>query len=232
MHAHLLPGIDDGCATVAESIESVSTLIAHGYTGTVCTPHLWEIYPANTPAHIAAWVEALRQEIAAAGLDYTLWPGGELRISPNAIGWMERHGVPTLAGSRYVLCDFWTPKWPKFVDQTFDWLLDRGYTPILAHPERSATKDKYEKHLDRCQERGVLLQGNLHCFTGEAGYKADTLVRQYMEEGRYDLLALDMHRPDSLAGRLDGITQAGAEYGHDRVESLIDTRVREVIFGG
>lgn len=231
IHSHILPGIDDGCTTVAESLESIRALKDHGFVGTICTPHCWPTnYPHITPAHIQAWRDALAQEIDKAGLDYLLWTGGELRIYPNAIQWMKQHGVPTLADSRYVLCDFWEPRWHDWIDETLDWLLAEGYAPILAHPERSPTRDDYEAHLDRITANGVLLQGNLRCFTGEEGHYPDQTVRQYMTEGRYTLLALDMHRPAALPGRLDGIALASEEFGEDKINAMIDSEVRRLIF--
>ncbi|MFI4861657.1 MAG: tyrosine-protein phosphatase [Phycisphaerales bacterium JB063] len=231
IHSHVLPGIDDGCTTLTESIQAVRTLIAHGYSATFCTPHCWPtLYPANTPKHIGIWVQALRQALEREGLDYTLYAGGELRLYPDVIPWMQSHGVPTLGGTRFVLCDFWEKKWPKWADHAFDWLLDRGYTPILAHPERSATLKHYEQHLDRWTQRGVILQGNFQCFTGEAGFRADELVRKYMDAGRYTLLALDMHRPDSLPGRLDGIEVASQEYGSERIEAMTNDAVRAMFW--
>lgn len=231
IHSHILPGIDDGCATLEESLQSIRVLQQHGYIGTICTPHCWpNHFPHITPTHIRAWREALAQEIDKAGLDYRLWTGGELRIYPGVIQWMQTHGVPTLADSSYVLCDFWEPKWLPWIDEAFDWLINEGYKPILAHPERSPTRDGYEVQLDRLADKGVLLQGNLRCFTGEEGRYPDQMVRQYMSEGRYTLLALDMHRTDSLQGRLDGIALAAQEFGADRVEAMIDTEVRRLLF--
>ena len=231
MHSHILPGIDDGCASVQESLHSVRELKAYGYVGTVCTPHCWPMqYPHITPTHIAAWCNALQAEIDKAGLDYRLWTGGELRIYPGAIEWMQVHGVPTLADSKYVLCDFWEPRWQPWIDDSFDWLISEGYKPILAHPERSPTQDNYDKHLDRLMAKGVILQGNLRCFTGEEGYRADQGVRQYMQADMYTLLALDMHRPDALQGRLDGIAIACEEFGADRVNAMIDDEVRRLLF--
>lgn len=231
IHSHVLPGIDDGCADVTESIDSVRTLIAHGYSATICTPHCWpDLYPHITPAHIAVWVEALQQAIDEAGLSYTLYTGGELRIYEGAVRWMQSSGIPTLAGSKFVLCDFWEPKWHKWIDATFDWLMAQGYTPILAHPERSPTRKGYEKDVDRWTARGVLLQGNFRCFTGEEGHHADAQVRAYMDEDRYTLLALDMHRPPALQGRLDGIELAIEAYSQDRIEAMTDRRVRELLF--
>jgi protein-tyrosine phosphatase len=230
MHSHILPGIDDGCATLDESLESVRVLKQYGYAGTICTPHCWPMqYPHITPAHIAAWRDALQTEIDSAGLDYTLWTGGELRVYPGAVDWMRANGVPVLAGSTYVLCDFWEARWHKWIDDTFDWLMQQGYTPILAHPERSPTKVDYDKHLDALAERGVLLQGNLRCFTGEEGFYPDQCVRRYMDEGRYTLLALDMHRTDSLQGRLDGIALAAEDFGEERVNDMLDGAVRRLL---
>jgi protein-tyrosine phosphatase len=231
IHSHVLPGIDDGCTTVAESIESIRRLKENGYVGTICTPHCWpNNYPHITPTHIAAWRDALADELDRAEIEYRLWTGGELRIYPGAIRWMQANGVPTLADSRCVLCDFWEPKWREWMDETFDWLIGEGYQPILAHPERSPTHDDYEGHLDRLAGKGILLQGNLRCFTGEEGHYPDRAVRQYMEEGRYALLALDMHRPAALQGRLDGIEIASSEYGSDRINAMIDDEVRRLIF--
>lgn len=187
-------------------------------------------YPHITPEHIQAWTDALAVEIEKAELDYRLWTGGELRIYPGAIQWMQANGVPTLADSRYVLCDFWEPRWQDWIDETFDWLFKQGYTPILAHPERSPTQDGFESHLDRLAGQGVLLQGNLRCFTGEEGHYPDQTVRQYMDEGRYTLLALDMHRPTALQGRLDGIELATSEYGEDKIDAMLDSEVRRLLF--
>lgn len=231
MHSHILPGIDDGCTSVEESLESIRTLKQHGYVGSVCTPHCWPLqYPHITPTHIQAWRDALQDEIDKAGLDYTLWTGGELRIYPGAVDWMKAHGVPALADSKHVLCDFWEERWHPWIDATFDWLFEQGYTPILAHPERSPTKVDYDKHLDQLTERGVLLQGNLRCFTGEEGFYPDQNARRYMDEGRYTMLALDMHRTDTLRGRLDGIALASDDYGADRVDEMLNGAVRRMLF--
>jgi len=232
IHSHVLPGIDDGCASVEESLTSIRTLLEHGYVGTICTPHCWPLhYTEITPERIEGWCAQLRLAVADAGLDYTLWTGGELRIYRDVVAWMRAHGVPTLADSRCVLCDFWEKDWQPWIDDAFDWLLSEGYTPILAHPERSPTDEDYDRHLDALVDRGVLLQGNFRCFTGEEGYYPDQAVRRYMDAGRYNLLALDMHRPKMLQGRLDGIAIACEEYGEDRINDLTDRAVRRLIFG-
>jgi hypothetical protein len=50
-----------------------------------------------------------------------------------------------------------------------------------------------------------------------------------MDEGRYTLLALDMHRTDSLQGRLDGIALAAEDFGEERVNDMLDGAVRRLL---
>ena len=108
IHSHMIPGIDDGCQTLDESLRSVRTLIDHGYVATICTPHIWpELFPENQIEHIAMWTRSLQEQLTAHGVDYRVYPGGEVRIYPGLLDDFKSHGVPTLAGSRYVLLDYW-----------------------------------------------------------------------------------------------------------------------------
>lgn len=230
IHSHMLPGIDDGCADVAESIKSVAMLKQAGYVGTICTPHMWpELFPENTPANIRRWVADLAQQLKDQGIDYPLWPGGELRLFDKCIDWLKAVGVPTLADSKYVLADFWEDDWPKYADRVFDWLLSEGYQPILAHPERIGIREGLEKHLDALTARGVLMQGNFRCMTGEDGFLPDQRVRRYLQEGRYWIMALDMHRPSDLPSRLDGLQMIADEFGQGVVDRMTIERPRTLM---
>lgn len=231
IHSHLLPGIDDGCASVQDSLACVRRLKAAGFVGTICTPHVIPgMLPANTPANIAAWTARLRQEIQAAGLTFELWTGGELQMCGDAGPWMRQHGVPTLAGSRCVLFDFWADKWPRWLTANIEWLLGERYQPILAHPERIACCGSQPKQLQRMIDMGVWLQGNCRTMTGEDGYQADRLVRQFLREGKYHFLALDLHTPETLDGRLDGMQLVAMEFGETTLQALMKEAPRRLLF--
>lgn len=231
IHCHLLPGIDDGCETYDESFACIRRLRAAGFVGSICTPHVWpELFPENTPANIDAWTRELRERLAEAGLRYDLWSGGELRMFRGVVDWLEEQGVPTLGPSRCVLVDFWEDRWPKWVTPAFQWLLDQGYQPVLAHPERMRkTRDLLDRLAD-VQAMGVWLQGNARCMTGEEGFDADRLVRELLAEGRYRFFALDLHRPDGIEGRLDGLSLVEAEFGEQTIEQLlVDAPRRDIL---
>ncbi len=231
IHSHLLPGIDDGCADLGEVLTCVERLKALGYVGSICTPHILpDTFPHTTAAHIEAHCLRLTDALRNAGVEYRVWPGGELRIRRGVIDWLKSHGVPTLATSRCVLTDFWDHKWNRWLFEAYEWLIQEGYQPIIAHPERlAATKDR-DRGLPQLLEMGVWLQGNFRSFTGEEGFDADRLVRRWLAEGKYQFLSLDMHRPNSLESRLDGIQIMRAEFSDDLFDAMTIDAPRRHIF--
>lgn len=232
IHSHMIPAVDDGCQSFDESVASIAMLKQHGYVGTICTPHLWpDWFPANTPDQVRAWTEGLRIRLRDSGIEYHIWAGGELRIFDGVIAWMKKVGVPTLGPSKLVLCDFWEPEWRKWIDQAFDWLLNQGYTPVLAHPERLSIRNGLSAKLTELTERGVLLQGNFRCVTGGEGVLPDAQMRQWLNQGRYSFLAMDMHRPEALPGRIEGLEIVRREWGADFVDRMTITDVRKRVFG-
>jgi protein-tyrosine phosphatase len=80
VHSHIVPGVDDGCETLEESIACARELVKAGYTHSFCTPHIWPSLPGNTIASIVANVARLQKEFDAAGVPLSLIPGGARRI--------------------------------------------------------------------------------------------------------------------------------------------------------
>ena len=232
MHCHLLPGVDDGCQTFDDAVTCIGRLEAAGFVGSICTPHIWpELLPLNTPSHVEAFISHFAEELSRSGIDYRIWPGGELRLFKDVVEWMKVHGVPTLAQSRCVLFDHWAEKWPKWAGKAIQWLLDEGYQPIMAHPERLDCNLNQPERLDEFVEMGVWMQGNFLAMTGEDGPMADALVRQYLAQGRYQFMALDAHAPESVHARLDGMRLLVEEFGPDALDRFTIDAPRELIFG-
>jgi len=230
VHSHLLPGIDDGCFDLEESLDCIKRLIHFGYLGTICTPHFWHAkYPANTLAQIQGHLIQLQTQIKQANLNYQIWPGGELRLAPDTIPWLQKHGIPTLAQSQIVLFDLWVDKWPKWATKIIQWLFDQGYQPVMAHPERHTHIKKYDKIINTLTQMGVLFQGNLQAFTGELGYNADIFAREMLTQNKYILLGLDMHQFQTLDNRLDGIAQVQQLIGQEKTQDLLYHNIKQLI---
>ena len=231
IHGHLIPGIDDGCAEFEESLACVRRLKQAGFVGSVCTPHIWPNRIVYTRIEdVRIFTQHLQEQLDQAGEEYLLWPGGELGLYDKVLDWLKETGPPTLARSRCVLVDFWADRWPKWVNRAFDWLLSQGYQPILAHPERLGCKDRVmQKRLYELCEMGVWLQGNFRCMTGRDGAGADRWVHKLLSEGRYKLMATDVHGPDSLEARLDGMQLVEAEFGPDVLDQMTVRGPRDLI---
>lgn len=231
LHSHVLPGIDDGCTSLEDSLACVKQLMDHGFVGTVCTPHMCVAeYPKIKPATVAGYVERLQEQLSEAGIDYPLWAGGELRLAAETVGWLEEHGTPTLGKSRHVLTDYWGDRWPACADRALAWLLDQGYQPILAHPERMNLDDsELDAVLVSLQRDGVWLQGNLKCIAGNEGPRPQQRMQRWLAERRYRLVATDMHRPRDLLQRLDGLEALIREVGEVGLQSLLEFAPREIL---
>jgi protein-tyrosine phosphatase len=231
LHSHLLPGVDDGCRSLEESLACVRELIVHGFAGTVCTPHMdVAAFPKNTPTEVTKRVAALQLGLTEAGMEYRLWSGGELRISADTVAWLREHGVPTLGPGRAVLVDYWGREWPPYADAVLEYLLADGYEPILAHPERMDLPDgEWDAVLDRVQQQTVVLQGNLRCIAGREGPRVGARALRLLTHDRYHLVATDMHGPTDLADRLAGLNVAEQLVGKAKLKELISEVPQEII---
>lgn len=74
LHAHVLPGLDDGPATLAESLEILAAAAAEGVTRLAATPHVSARYPTSADTIERALAE-LRQAVPAAGIPVDMLPG-------------------------------------------------------------------------------------------------------------------------------------------------------------
>jgi len=230
IHTHLLPAIDDGCTLPEQAITTIRALIERGYSTCVCTPHIWpDIFPGNTPQNIAYWTEQLSKRLAEEQVAFQLLPGGEARLFKDAVRWMKNHGVPTLGPSKAVLLDTWDDGFPKHAYKTLDWLLAEGYRPVLAHPERSRMGTGFASILERLAGQGVLIQGNLMPFAGHDLPGSEDLAWRFLEEGRYDILALDLHRPNTLDNRLAGLDLVEKRIGSAALDRLIAENPRRLL---
>src|SRR5438477_236070 len=77
VHTHLLPGIDDGCTSLEESISCALALVEAGYSHAFCTPHVWPNLPRNNALQISVNTADLQLAFDRASVPLKLLPGGE-----------------------------------------------------------------------------------------------------------------------------------------------------------
>jgi protein-tyrosine phosphatase len=221
MHAHLLPGIDDGSRSVAESVTIAQRLVERGYETLVCTPHIWTDLPGNSLATVAPRVATLQAELQRANVPLKLLPGGEIALRPDLVN-LRPDALPTYANrGRVFLVDTWVFDWPDWLTPTLRHLQQGGRTVVFAHPERTGMIQENPDNAKKLRDLGVLLQGNMYCLTDPVGEPTRELFESFLDDGLYYMLAGDLHREDSMAKRLRGLDKVTDRIGTDAVHTLL-----------
>jgi protein-tyrosine phosphatase len=221
VHSHLLPGIDDGCESVAESIACARELVKAGYTHSFCTPHITPGFPEQTITNIARWTSDLQEELTEAAVPLTLLPGGEINIDPGLTQNLTAPRLVTYGGmGRMCLVDIWADRLPDFFEPSIRWLQEKGLQVILAHPERMKAVQAEPKLADYFLKLGLLLQGNLQCLSDSPERPTRITGERFLKDGRYFLLGSDLHRLETLHPRLEGLKNAIAMIGEAEVDRL------------
>ncbi len=216
LHAHLLPGIDDGAATLQETVAFARRLDAEGVHDVACTSHVKsrDFPNARLEAFAALRADAQRA-IDAAGLTVRLHPGGELghedalELSPESLALIAQgpeHNPFLLLESPFEGID------GEFLAAVRR-LRELGYGLLLAHPERSwGLLDRGGLHALRpLLADGVRLQVNVSSLLGAHGRREREAAESLVRGGLAHCLASDAHpgtREHTLA---EGVAHLRAE---------------------
>lgn len=191
MHSHIIPGIDDGCKDVAESLVLLERLHAMGLTQFYFTPHIFrDMYP-NTSATIASAFEQVQTACTSTvkvgyAAEYMVDNAfDQLLLDPEV-------ELLTLPG-KYILIEMSYMQESKQIEKTVFDLQILGYKPILAHPERYIFYHQQPERIKHLRDIGCLLQVNLLSVYGYYGAPEKRMARYLMDKGWIDLIGTDVH---------------------------------------
>ena len=192
LHNHLLPGLDDGPADVAGSLEMARVAVAAGITTMACTPHVAATYP-NRAGQIRSAVVRLRGELEAAELPLEICPGAE--ISTDVIDRLDDDELRLLSlnDSGWLLVEAPFAGWPLRLPTLIGELEIRGFRVLIAHPERAQAIQHNPDRLRDLVGRGALAQGNASSFVGDHGRVVAKTAQLLMRNGLIHVLASDAH---------------------------------------
>lgn len=190
-HCHILYGVDDGIATVEESLKTLSYMESKGISAVWLTPHTMEDVP-NTTVGLKARFEELRDAYHG---NIRLSLASEYMIDTLYVERLRAKDL-LLHGEDRVLVE--TSTWSPPVDlwSIIEETLRSGYRPIMAHPERY--RYMTEADYDKLRKMGVLMQLNIPSVLGVYGETAMSKAASLLEKGYYDMLGSDCHRYSSI----------------------------------
>lgn len=235
VHTHLLPGIDDGCRDYAQSLQCARTLVEHGYSDAFCTPHVWPSLPNNHASSICDAVRNLQMRLDAEKVGLKVHPGAELNLHslwPQIKAWKDAEVVTYGLAGKWVLFDFWLEDAGDFrmgVQPAMEHLLSRGFSLVLAHPERISVLQENADILDRVEQMGVKLQLNSWCLADSAHREIQETAQRLLGTGKYFLMGTDLHGPGGMRSRMKGIELAEEMVGTEAVKHLMVDHPRKLI---
>jgi protein-tyrosine phosphatase len=202
LHCHILPGIDDGPATMDGSLELARSLVMSGVTTVAATPHLRGDHPDVVPAELGDRCRELQEHMDAESLNLTVVPGGELDLTWG-LDASEEELRQTSFAQRGTDLMVETPYGP--LPSTFEDLLGhiavRGKRILLAHPERNPSFQEDPARLEALVAGGVLVQVTASSLAGSPKRSRSAgLARDLVGRGLAHVIATDSHGPGA-AGR-------------------------------
>ncbi len=202
MHSHVLPGIDDGARTPEDSIFLIRKMMALGIQKIIATPHIMADFYKNTHETIGNSLAILKEALEKENIDIKIETAAEHYFDETFEARVDTGRLMTM-GDNYVLFEysFITP--PPNAISVIQKMKDKGYKPILAHPERYAYLDL--ETYRNIHKWGCDFQLNTNSLTGYYGKEAKERAEMLIDNQLIDFISSDMHHPRHAAAIEDAL---------------------------
>jgi protein-tyrosine phosphatase len=229
LHTHILPGIDDGVATVEEACELARRAVADGVTAIAATPHVRDDYP-TTPAQMEAAVDDLRRELRTANIPVELLHGGEIALEMlDRLGRDELFRFSLAQSKRYLLIEFPYVAWPLTLESALWKVRTAGLVPVIAHPERNREVQERPDRLVPLVDAGALVQVTAAWLDGRLSRSSRNTALTLVTTGCAHVLASDAHGTEI---REAGLAAAAAAVGDAALVRYLTLEVPAAIVAG
>lgn len=214
IHFHLLPGVDDGPATLDDAVELAALAVAEGTASVVATSHVRGDFITDV-SDLGDRVSDVCAVLKAEGIRLNVLVGGEL--GHDMVGRLSQVELESIAqgpeAHRWLLVETPFTGFDADFAAALAELRERGFACVLAHPERSpGVLDLDCAAIAAEVSAGSVLQLNATSLTGAHG--AIPRAAAFELAARFPcVLGSDAHgpaRPPSLcAGLKSAIREAG-----------------------
>ena len=229
IHSHILYEIDDGSESINESINIIKQAIDNNYTDIILTPHYRKIqgYTKNNKIKNELF-NKLKEETEKLKLNIKLYLGNEITLDEDLFYYIDTNQVLTLNNSRYILLELPFNGRFEFLNNLFEELFDKGYIPIIPHPERY--NDYNEKDYIAWSKRGVLFQGNIESLFGGYGNKVQIKLENMLKKHLISFMGSDIHKEKHYSYKRDIKNKLNEILNNEQmVLDLVDKNIERVI---
>ena len=198
IHAHILPGVDDGSPSLETSLAMAHLAAESGVRAIIATPH------CNLPGEygdaqgldtkgVTQHVGMLNHALLHENIDLRIYQGMEIFGTMQTARRLRDGELCTLAASRYPLIEFPFTDFADEATEILESVLRLGLRPIVAHPERYRYTQSNPQLLNIWTDMGCLLQINRGSLLGRFGDREEALAHALVGRGFAAFVASDAH---------------------------------------
>lgn len=225
LHCHILPELDDGSGSLEESLAMAAMAASHGIRHIAATPHCVTGAARDVTEGVAMLQELLRES----HIPVRLHPGMEIFGTYETAKLLQQGQLLTLNGSRYPLIEFAFDTDGEEETDILQKVIDAGYTPLVAHPERYRCICHQPELVNLWKKMGCLFQVNRGSLLGRYGYTAQQMAMALVHRGFATVVATDAHSATMRTPRardvyellFQGVSPVAAEVLMNRNPQLI-----------
>lgn len=196
IHCHILPRVDDGADNLEEALEMARMAADSGVGTLIATPHCNLPFEREknhlSPALLEGFAR-LRRAVEAEGIPIDLRLGAEVLCTPEVPELARAGNLPTLAGSRYLLLEFFFDEELDYMEEMLAAVAETGLVPVIAHPERYEAIQRAPRVVERWFRMGYVIQLNKGSILGRLGGRAQESAEWILDHGLAHLVASDAH---------------------------------------
>ena len=195
LHSHILFDVDDGAASLPESLAMAEVAARDGTRILAATPHspgssACRVYdPALFRERVAQINAALREE----GIPLDVITGSEIYFVSSVAEQLKRGQLLPYGQSHAILLELVGATISPALDTVLFGLQLAGYRVLLAHPERIPEVQQNPNRLDALIERGVLMQLTAEALLGGQGERLRAAAETLLTHSLVHVLASDAH---------------------------------------
>ena len=234
-HSHILPNIDDGSRSMEESINLIREATEAGFTGIISTSHYLQDYYECDEQERRKLLEDIDDEASKLSNNIgmqmpKLYLGSEIYITTDMINLLEEKKASTINNTKYVLFELPMNSRPLFVKDVVYKLIEDGYRPIIAHPERYSYVKEDIGFVKELRDMGALFQSNYGSIIGMYGNSAKKTVKKLLKENLISFLGSDVHKTGQIYPKIPKILKKLNRWiPSDMVQNLTTFNAQKVL---
>lgn len=197
IHSHILPGVDDGAATIDESLRLIEQGIEEGVGAWVLTPHVITPFTKEIDKHHLAVFDELLKAVEQREFGIELYLGSEIMFQEDVDAIRSRRTATFNENGRYFLMEFPIAFFPSHAEEILFKFQIAKMTPIIAHVERYAGLTQQPQKIERMVERGILFQVNARSLMKRSPTPLRRIAEDLIMSGAIHFVASDAHNVEN-----------------------------------